>query len=90
MIDYAAPGHRLRLLSEVTFAVLADAGAAHREMQDVGVSDVHPLHRKLEVRRMAPRHPQYPLIPVAGRLEIGRLDQEMLEVAERHVRPPGR
>ena len=84
VVDHAAAVHGLGLLAEIGLAVLADVLAALGEVDDILVAEVQPHHRELEVGVRAFAEAEHVDIPVAGGFEVGGLDQEMFEVAERH------
>src|SRR5262245_11892191 len=84
MVDDAGARQRIRLLAEIAPAVRRGLRPTLGHVDHVPVAQIEPLHRELEVRSMSARKAEDTLVPVAGLLDICRLHQEMLEIAEWH------
>ena len=88
VVDHAGAGGGLGLLADVFLAVLADVLAAGGDVQHVAVAEIEPVDRELEIRARADAEAQHLDVPVLGRLDILRLQQEVFHMGEGHVGPP--
>ena len=79
---------RGRLLAEIFEPVLRGLGAAMGEVQHVGIADIEPVDRELEIRTRPDPHAEHVHEPVLGFLQILGLDQKMLQVVKRHRGSP--
>src|SRR5262245_17499467 len=84
VIDDASPRDGLRMLAQVALAIGRGLRAVLGHVDDIAVAEVEPLDRELEVGGVAAPESKHALVPLAGALDIRRLNEEMLEMTERH------
>jgi len=88
VVDDAGPGGGGGFLAEIFEPVFRGLGAAMGEVEHVGVAEIEPVDRELEVRRRPDLHAEHVHEPVLGLFEVFGLDQKMLQMVKRHGMSP--